>query len=59
LDTMLPSAWTSGTPSLVGLWTLRMTVLMAILMIVSLSLEIGAKECDLIELTARSTIQMR
>lgn len=36
LDTMLPAAWTSGTPSLVGLWTLRMTVLMTIILIVGL-----------------------
>ncbi|CCA70523.1 related to ethionine resistance protein [Serendipita indica DSM 11827] len=33
LDTMLPSAWTSGTPSLVGLWTLRMFVLMTAILI--------------------------
>jgi len=36
LDTMLPSAWTSGTPSLVGLLTLRMTVLMAMILVVSI-----------------------
>ncbi|KAF8656526.1 hypothetical protein AX16_002490 [Volvariella volvacea WC 439] len=28
LDTMLPSAWTSSQPQLVGLWTQRMTVIM-------------------------------
>ncbi|KAJ6501268.1 MATE efflux family protein [Mycena vulgaris] len=28
LDTMLPSAWTSSTPSLVGLWSQRMGVVM-------------------------------
>lgn len=40
LDTMLPPAWTSANPSLVGLWTLRMTVLMTILMIVSCILKL-------------------
>jgi multidrug resistance protein, MATE family len=35
LDTMLPSAWTSGNPSLVGLLTLRMGVLMSMVLVVS------------------------
>ncbi|VDC07465.1 unnamed protein product [Peniophora sp. CBMAI 1063] len=33
LDTMLPSAWTSDNPRLVGLWAQRMTVVMAICLI--------------------------
>ncbi|KZV68355.1 MATE efflux family protein [Peniophora sp. CONT] len=33
LDTMLPSAWTSDNPRLVGLWAQRMTVVMAISLI--------------------------
>jgi multidrug resistance protein, MATE family len=37
LDTMLPSAWTSGNPSLVGLLTLRMGVLMSMILVVSWS----------------------
>lgn len=31
LDTMLPPAWTSGNPSLVGLWTQRMLVIIVVL----------------------------
>ncbi|EJD39152.1 MATE efflux family protein [Auricularia subglabra TFB-10046 SS5] len=31
LDTMLPPAWTSGNPRLVGLWTQRMLVLITVL----------------------------
>ncbi|KAH0581706.1 hypothetical protein H2248_011392 [Termitomyces sp. 'cryptogamus'] len=33
LDTMLPSAWTSSQPQLVGLWTQRMIVVMTFLLI--------------------------
>ncbi|KIJ59881.1 hypothetical protein HYDPIDRAFT_117978 [Hydnomerulius pinastri MD-312] len=33
LDTVLPSAWTSGQPQLVGLWTQRMTVLQMFVLI--------------------------
>ncbi|KII84673.1 hypothetical protein PLICRDRAFT_357130 [Plicaturopsis crispa FD-325 SS-3] len=33
LDTMLPSAWTSPQPQLVGLWSQRMTVVMAITLV--------------------------
>ncbi|KAF5380192.1 hypothetical protein D9615_006162 [Tricholomella constricta] len=33
LDTMLPSAWTSSQPQLVGLWTQRMVVVMAFLLV--------------------------
>ncbi|KAG9313749.1 MATE efflux family protein [Chiua virens] len=33
LDTILPSAWTSGQPQLVGLWTQRMVVLQVILLV--------------------------
>ncbi|KAL4072169.1 MATE efflux family protein [Scleroderma citrinum] len=33
MDTILPSAWTSDQPKLVGLWTQRMTVLMFIVLI--------------------------
>ncbi|KAG2073873.1 MATE efflux family protein [Suillus decipiens] len=33
LDTMLPGAWTSDQPHLVGLWTQRMTILVAIALI--------------------------
>ncbi|TFY63208.1 hypothetical protein EVG20_g6409 [Dentipellis fragilis] len=33
LDTMLPGAWTSTHPQLVGLWSQRMTVVMAIILI--------------------------
>ncbi|KZP13415.1 MATE efflux family protein [Athelia psychrophila] len=33
LDTMLPSAWTSSRPELVGLWVQRMTVVMAVTLI--------------------------
>ncbi|KAF9224731.1 MATE efflux family protein [Gyrodon lividus] len=33
LDTVLPSAWTSSQPNLVGLWTQRMTVLQIIVLI--------------------------
>ncbi|KAF8634844.1 hypothetical protein AX17_004092 [Amanita inopinata Kibby_2008] len=33
LDTMLPSAWTSSKPHLVGLWTQRMSVLMALALV--------------------------
>jgi len=33
LDTMLPSAWTSSQPQLVGLWVQRMTVVMAVLLV--------------------------
>ncbi|KAG1743727.1 MATE efflux family protein [Suillus paluster] len=33
LDTMLPGAWTSNQPQLVGLWTQRMAVVMAVLLI--------------------------
>ncbi|KAG6915212.1 hypothetical protein DXG01_012683 [Tephrocybe rancida] len=33
LDTMLPSAWTSSQPQLVGLWTQRMVVVMGVLLI--------------------------
>ncbi|PVG02567.1 MATE efflux family protein [Serendipita vermifera] len=43
LDTMLPSAWTSGTPSLVGLWTLRMGVLMTLIMLPIFLLWINAE----------------
>lgn len=32
LDTVLPSAWTSGEPQLVGLWTQRMTILIAMVL---------------------------
>lgn len=39
LDTMLPAAWTSGTPSQVGLWTIRMAILMTLLLVVSFQLE--------------------
>ncbi|KAH7098618.1 mate-domain-containing protein [Auriculariales sp. MPI-PUGE-AT-0066] len=31
LDTMLPPAWTSGDPTLVGLWTQRMCIVMVLL----------------------------
>ncbi|KAI0746552.1 MATE efflux family protein [Daedaleopsis nitida] len=33
LDTMLPSAWTSSQPQLVGLWSQRMTVVMAVALV--------------------------
>ncbi|KAL5498225.1 ERC1_1 [Sanghuangporus vaninii] len=33
LDTVLPSAWTSDQPQLVGLWSQRMTVIMGIILI--------------------------
>ena len=33
LDTVLPSAWTSDQPQLVGLWSQRMTVIMSIILI--------------------------
>ncbi|PFH50484.1 hypothetical protein AMATHDRAFT_60888 [Amanita thiersii Skay4041] len=33
LDTMLPSAWTSSQPQLVGLWSQRMTVVMTVALI--------------------------
>ncbi|KAN0094813.1 MatE domain containing protein [Tylopilus felleus] len=33
LDTVLPSAWTSGEPQLVGLWTQRMVVLQVLILI--------------------------
>ncbi|KAF8525863.1 MATE efflux family protein [Hysterangium stoloniferum] len=33
LDTLLPSAWTSGHPELVGLWSQRMAVVMALTLI--------------------------
>ncbi|KAI0264617.1 MATE efflux family protein [Gloeopeniophorella convolvens] len=33
LDTMLPSAWTSSQPHLVGLWSQRMAVVMAVFLI--------------------------
>ena len=39
MDTMLPPAWTSGTPSHVGLWTIRMAILMTLLLVVSIQLE--------------------
>jgi MATE family multidrug resistance protein len=35
LDTVLPSAWTSNQPRLVGLWTQRMVVLQILILIVS------------------------
>ncbi|KAH0831104.1 MATE efflux family protein [Lanmaoa asiatica] len=35
LDTVLPSAWTSGQPNIVGLWTQRMAVLQFLVLIVS------------------------
>jgi MATE family multidrug resistance protein len=35
LDTMLPSAWTSDQPELVGLWSQRMGVVMAFCLVVS------------------------
>lgn len=34
LDTLLPSAWTSSQPELVGVWSQRMGVVMVILMVV-------------------------
>ncbi|OCB85869.1 multidrug/Oligosaccharidyl-lipid/Polysaccharide flippase [Sanghuangporus baumii] len=33
LDTVLPSAWTSDQPQLVGLWSQRMTIIMGIILI--------------------------
>jgi MATE family multidrug resistance protein len=36
LDTLLPSAWTSSHPNLVGLWSQRMGVIMALLILVSI-----------------------
>jgi multidrug resistance protein, MATE family len=38
LDTLLPSAWTSSHPNLVGLWSQRMTILMTIILMVCYSL---------------------
>ncbi|PPQ95399.1 hypothetical protein CVT26_008245 [Gymnopilus dilepis] len=35
LDTLLPSAWTSPQPQLVGLWAQRMTIVMSISLVVS------------------------
>jgi len=35
LDTLLPSAWTSGNPQLVGLWLQRMLLLVTLLSFVS------------------------
>ena len=35
LDTLLPSAWTSGNPQLVGLWLQRMLLLVTLLTFVS------------------------
>ncbi|KIM30491.1 hypothetical protein M408DRAFT_66438 [Serendipita vermifera MAFF 305830] len=43
LDTMLPSAWTSGTPSLVGLLTIRMTVIMAMVVVPIVALWMNAE----------------
>lgn len=40
LDTLLPSAWTSGNPRLVGLWLQRMLVLVTLLTFVSLLLRL-------------------
>lgn len=37
LDTLLPSAWTSSHPNLVGLWSQRMTIVMALMIPVSTS----------------------
>lgn len=34
LDTLLPGAWTSSHPELVGLWSQRMAVIMAVILIV-------------------------
>lgn len=34
LDTLLPSAWTSSQPHLVGLWAQRMTVVMCVFLVV-------------------------
>jgi len=36
LDTLLPGAWTSPHPELVGLWSHRMAVIMLFILIVSL-----------------------
>jgi Na+-driven multidrug efflux pump len=38
LDTLLPSAWTSDHPELVGIWSQRMAVVMSILMLPILAL---------------------
>lgn len=39
LDTLLPSAWTSAHPDLVGLWSQRMAVVMAVTLIVGCTLQ--------------------
>ncbi|KIY65757.1 MATE efflux family protein [Cylindrobasidium torrendii FP15055 ss-10] len=43
LDTMLPSAWTSSQPRLVGLWCQRMVVVMAVLCIPIMSVWLNAE----------------
>ncbi|KZV96894.1 MATE efflux family protein [Exidia glandulosa HHB12029] len=43
LDTMLPPAWTSGKPSLVGLWTQRMLFVMALLNIPCIAVWLNAE----------------
>lgn len=43
LDTMLPSAWTSSQPQLVGLWAQRMTVVMAALLVPTYCIWINAE----------------
>ncbi|KIM54288.1 hypothetical protein SCLCIDRAFT_1222157 [Scleroderma citrinum Foug A] len=43
LDTVLPSAWTSDQPKLVGLWTQRMSILMSIMLIPMLAIWFNAE----------------
>ncbi|KAI6025992.1 MATE efflux family protein [Pisolithus marmoratus] len=43
LDTVLPPAWTSDQPQLVGLWTQRMTLLMCVVLIPVLALWLHAE----------------
>ncbi|KAH8083292.1 MATE efflux family protein [Cristinia sonorae] len=43
LDTMLPGAWTSSQPQLVGLWAQRMTVVMAVTLIPIVCIWMGSE----------------
>ena len=57
LDTLLPSAWTSGNPQLVGLWLQRMLLLVTLLTFVSchlictikLSRRVTDERCDRVQ----------
>ncbi|CAE6415869.1 unnamed protein product [Rhizoctonia solani] len=56
LDSLLPQAWTSDRPQNVGLWTQRMTVLMALITIVTYSWNLVKRRAILLKLRQEPAI---